>query len=50
MKPIFVATHPRSCSTAYERVRVVVLYPLEVQSSPLCRAAQLTSLRVLRCL
>jgi hypothetical protein len=27
-KPIFVATHPRACSTAFERVSVILLMPL----------------------
>lgn len=27
-KPIFVATHPRACSTAFERVRLLPSFPV----------------------
>ena len=42
-KPIFVATHPRACSTAFERVSVTRLTTV---SRKAIRTTQLTSLQV----
>lgn len=48
-KPIFVATHPRACSTAFERVSSHTVSGLKIQGANALLQVFMTRLDIIRC-
>jgi hypothetical protein len=49
-KPIFVATHPRACSTAFERASLIHHCPVGLPMSDFCAQVFMTRRDILNCI